>query len=67
MVEHCTAAASASDMNVCLLPQLATLAEHPESVPINALVAVAGTPLEVCAPPSAMSEGHVLAQLPLHA
>lgn len=28
--------------------QLATLPEHPESVPINALVAVAGTPLEVC-------------------
>jgi biotin synthase-like enzyme len=31
--------------------QLATLPEHPESVPINALVAVAGTPLEVCPVP----------------
>ncbi len=30
---------------VGLLHQLATLPEHPESVPINALVAVAGTPL----------------------
>ena len=32
---------------VGLLHQLATLPEHPESVPINALVAVKGTPLEV--------------------
>lgn len=30
-----------------LLHQLATLPEHPESVPINALVAVKGTPLQV--------------------
>ncbi|KAK9827370.1 hypothetical protein WJX81_002511 [Elliptochloris bilobata] len=36
---------------VGLLHQLATLREHPESVPINALVAVAGTPLEGAAPP----------------
>ena len=37
---------------VGLLHQLATLPEHPESVPINALVAVKGTPLQVspCAP-----------------
>jgi biotin synthase len=32
---------------VGLLHQLATLPEHPESVPINTLVAVAGTPLQV--------------------
>jgi biotin synthase len=31
-----------------LLHQLATLPAHPESVPINALVAIKGTPLEVC-------------------
>ncbi|GBG59731.1 hypothetical protein CBR_g54834 [Chara braunii] len=31
---------------VGLLHTLATLPEHPESVPINALVAVEGTPLE---------------------
>ena len=31
---------------VGLIHQLATLPEHPESVPINSLVAVAGTPLE---------------------
>ncbi|EIE27585.1 biotin synthase [Coccomyxa subellipsoidea C-169] len=43
---------------VGLLHQLATLPEHPESVPINALVAVKGTPLQACSsdqpPPSAM-------------
>ncbi|GBG27936.1 Biotin synthase, mitochondrial [Hondaea fermentalgiana] len=33
------------DDRVGLLHQLATLTEHPESVPINALVPVAGTPL----------------------
>ncbi len=33
---------------VGLLHQLATLPEHPESVPINALVAVKGTPLQAC-------------------
>lgn len=30
-----------------LLQTLATLPEHPESVPINRLVAIKGTPLEV--------------------
>ena len=34
--------------------QLATLEEHPESVPINALVAVAGTPMEDNDPVSAL-------------
>ena len=34
--------------------QLATLEEHPESVPINALVAVAGTPMENNDPVSAL-------------
>ena len=34
--------------------QLATLEEHPESVPINALVAVAGTPMEGNDPVSAL-------------
>ena len=34
--------------------QLATLPEHPESVPINALVAVAGTPLEGTPPVEAL-------------
>ncbi len=39
---------------VGLLHQLATLPEHPESVPINALVAVKGTPLQGQGPPSAL-------------
>ncbi|CAL8463522.1 g3056 [Coccomyxa elongata] len=39
---------------VGLLHQLATLPEHPESVPINALVAVKGTPLQDQPPPSAL-------------
>lgn len=40
-----------STEDVCgLLHQLATLNPHPESVPINTLVAVAGTPLEEQAP-----------------
>ena len=43
-------------MKICLLPQLATLPEHPESVPINALVAVAGTPLEVSSMPMLVSK-----------
>jgi biotin synthase-like enzyme len=30
-----------------LIHQLATLAVHPESVPMNSLVAIAGTPMEV--------------------
>lgn len=38
---------------VGLIHQLATLPEHPESVPINALVAVAGTPMQDNKPPSA--------------
>lgn len=37
-----------------LLQTLATLAEHPESVPVNALVAVKGTPMEGQAPPSGL-------------
>ncbi|CAH9101297.1 unnamed protein product, partial [Cuscuta europaea] len=36
----------ADDDRIGLLHTLATLPEHPESVPINALVAVKGTPLE---------------------
>jgi len=39
---------------VGLLHTLATLPEHPESVPVNALVAVEGTPLEGSTPPSAL-------------
>jgi len=35
-----------------LLHQLATLFEHPESVPINSLVAIKGTPLEQQRPPT---------------
>jgi len=35
---------------VGLLHQLSTLTPHPESVPINALVRVAGTPLEILEP-----------------
>jgi 2-iminoacetate synthase ThiH len=42
---------------VGLLHQLATLPEHPESVPINALVAVKGTPLQNQPPPSALEVG----------
>ncbi|CAG9460505.1 unnamed protein product [Pedinophyceae sp. YPF-701] len=38
---------------VGLLHQLATLPEHPESVPINSLVAIKGTPLENQRPPTA--------------
>ena len=34
---------------VGLIHQLAPLPEHPESVPINALVAVAGKPLSIAA------------------
>lgn len=36
----------ADDDRIGLLHTLATLPAHPESVPINALVAVKGTPLE---------------------
>lgn len=36
----------ADEDRVGLLHTLATLPEHPESVPINALLAVKGTPLE---------------------
>jgi len=32
---------------VGLIHQLATLAVHPESVPMNSLVAIAGTPMQV--------------------
>ncbi|KAF8066187.1 BIO2 [Scenedesmus sp. PABB004] len=39
---------------VGLLLTLATLPEHPESVPINRLVAVKGTPLQDAAPPSGL-------------
>jgi biotin synthase len=35
-----------SDDRIDLIHTLSTLAEHPESVPVNALVAVKGTPLE---------------------
>lgn len=37
-----------------LLLQLATLPAHPESVPINRLVAVKGTPLQDAEPPSGL-------------
>ena len=39
---------------VGLIHQLATLPEHPESVPINSLVSVAGTPLEGREAPSGL-------------
>jgi biotin synthase len=39
---------------VGLLHTLATLPEHPESVPVNALVAVKGTPLEGQTPPTGL-------------
>ncbi|KAK9815731.1 hypothetical protein WJX72_008706 [[Myrmecia] bisecta] len=39
---------------VGLIHQLATLPEHPESVPINALVAVAGTPMQGNEAPKAL-------------
>ncbi len=39
---------------VGLLHQLATLLAHPESVPINALVAVKGTPMEGLPPPTGL-------------
>lgn len=46
---------------VGLIHQLATLPEHPESVPINALVAVAGTPLEGRQPVSGLELARVIA------
>lgn len=39
---------------VGLIHQLATLPSHPESVPINSLVSVAGTPLEGREAPSGL-------------
>ncbi|KAK3267271.1 biotin synthase [Cymbomonas tetramitiformis] len=46
---------------VGLLHTLATLPEHPESVPVNALVAVAGTPMEGAAPPSGLEMARCVA------
>lgn len=44
-----------------MLMVLANQPEHPESVPVNALVPVAGTPLEQRAPPSAVDLVRVIA------
>ena len=44
----------APEDRVGLLHTLATLTQHPESVPINALVPVAGTPLAGLAAPTGM-------------
>ncbi len=44
-----------------LLHTLATLPEHPESVPINALVAVEGTPMEESHAPSIWDMGRMIA------
>lgn len=44
----------AEEDRVGLLLQLATLPAHPESVPINRLVAVKGTPMQDLAPPSGL-------------
>ncbi|KAK9810902.1 hypothetical protein WJX73_006869 [Symbiochloris irregularis] len=46
---------------VGLLHQLATLPEHPESVPINSLVSVAGTPLEGREAPSGLELARCIA------
>jgi len=46
---------------VGLILQLATLPEHPESVPINSLVAVAGTPFEAHKTPSGLDLVRVIA------
>jgi biotin synthase len=44
-----------------LIAALASLPRHPESVPINALVAVAGTPLAAAAPVDALDFVRVVA------
>ena len=46
---------------VSLLHTLATLPEHPESVPINALVAIDGTPLGGVEAPTALEMGRMIA------
>lgn len=46
---------------VGLLHQLATLPEHPESVPINALVAVKGTPFESLEAPTGLDVARCVA------
>ena len=44
-----------------LIHQLATLPVHPESVPINSLVAIAGTPLQGATPPSGLDMARCVA------
>eukprot|EP00607_Mallomonas_marina_P005048 CAMPEP_0182425650 /NCGR_PEP_ID=MMETSP1167-20130531/12125_1 /TAXON_ID=2988 /ORGANISM="Mallomonas Sp, Strain CCMP3275" /LENGTH=288 /DNA_ID=CAMNT_0024606547 /DNA_START=305 /DNA_END=1171 /DNA_ORIENTATION=- len=46
---------------VGLLHTIATLPSHPESVPINALVVVDGTPLEGASPPTAIDMTRMIA------
>lgn len=46
---------------VGLIHQLATLAVHPESVPINSLVAIAGTPMEGNPPPTGLDVARCVA------
>lgn len=46
---------------VGLIHQLATLPVHPESVPINSLVAIAGTPLEGNSAPSGLDLARCIA------
>jgi biotin synthase len=46
---------------VGLLHQLATLPAHPESVPINALVAVKGTPMEALEAPTGLDVARCVA------
>lgn len=46
---------------VGLIHQLATLPAHPESVPINSLVAIAGTPMEGLKSPTGLDMARCIA------
>ena len=49
------------DDRIGLLTELATMEEHPESVPINALVSVEGTPFEEHKPPDVFEMARTIA------
>ena len=49
------------DDRIGLLTELATMEEHPESVPINALVSVEGTPFEEHKPPDVFQMARTIA------
>jgi len=49
------------DDRIGLLHELATMPEHPESVPVNALVPIDGTPLDVNSPPDVFQMARTIA------